>query len=289
MKILGAAVAIPTIGNVSYSYSSAYAVGAARLALEQAGCLPSELDLIVSLSISPNRIVDDPAIAGPRLAHPVQRDLGARHATVFDLLDADWTIALDFAQSHCRWLGYQRALVVRAEALADVECVDASGFADGAGAIVLTSGGQDRRHISGYADIGGETFVSLDAIAARCRDANGPVARFESRFDVATGRFDAERDALSTAVRTVMDEMRSRVPSPVDVLFHESWLGAPTSVDDGVEVVGGAPAIPSPFQLPAWLAGCVAESRRACSANCSVAALTLDVFRQRVACSTMEV
>ncbi|MBN3819830.1 hypothetical protein G3N57_25930, partial [Paraburkholderia sp. Se-20369] len=105
MKILGAAVSIPDPAITAQSCANDYAVKAARQALLQAGCLPSELDLIVSLSISPSRMADAPSIAGPRLAHPVQRDLRARHAAVFDLLDADWTLALDLAQSHCRQLG----------------------------------------------------------------------------------------------------------------------------------------------------------------------------------------
>ncbi|MGY4730732.1 hypothetical protein [Burkholderia pyrrocinia] len=289
MKILGAAVSIPVAIDDLQSYSSGYAVSAARLALDQAGCLPSELDLIVSLSISPSRIVDDPAIAGPRLAHPVQRDLRARNAAVFDLLDADWTLALDFAQSHCRWLGYRHALVIRAEALADVEHADSSGFADGAGAIVLTTGNPNRCHVSSYADLGGLALASVDEISARHLDATCPVARFESRFDVATGRFDAERSEFSPAVRTVVDEVCNRTIRPVTMLFHESWLGAAISINDGVDHVEGARDIPNPFQLPAWLAGCVAESRGARDAEHTVAALTLDVFRQRVACSTMEV
>ena len=289
MKILGAAVTIPGEIHDLQSFASGYALGAARLAMDQAGCLPSELDLIVSLSISPSRIVDDPAIAGPRLAHPVQRDLRARHAVVFDLLDADWMLALDFAQSHCRWLGYRRALVVRAEALADVERACDSGFADGAGAIVLTAGSADRRHVSRYADVDAPAFASLEEIPAHGLDGTHELARFESRFDAATGCFGTEADALSAAVRTVVGEMRDHAAEPVAALFHESWLGVATAIDDGIDHVEGARDIPNPFQLPAWLAGRVAESRGTRFAERTVAALTLDVFRQRVACSTMEV
>ena len=253
-------MSIPGKVKDSQSYASDYAIGAARLALDQADCLSSELDLIVSLSISPSRIADDPAIAGPRLAHPVQRSLRAKHATVFDLLDADWTLALDFAQSHCRWLGYRNALVIRAEALADIENADCSGFSDGAGAIVLTTGSPDCRHVSSYADLGGLELASIDAISARQLDATRPVARFESRLDVATGQFDIGRSEFSAAVCTVLDDVRSRAIGPVAVLFHESWIGAVASVDDGIDHVEGARDIPNPFQLPAWLAECVTES-----------------------------
>ncbi|KVV10270.1 hypothetical protein [Burkholderia ubonensis] len=295
MKILGAAVALPGAATAAQPYANDYAVNAARQALLQAGCLPSELDLIVSLSISPSRLADAPSIAGPRLAHPVQRDLRARHAVVFDLLDADWTLALDLAQSHCRQLGYRRALVVRAEALADVEQVATSGFADGAGAIVLTPSGHDRGYASSYADLESPPFATLDALPARRVNGALSLARFESRFDQATGRFDGEPANAAAAVRGVVDEVQSRIDRRAATLFCESWLSGWPSIAAGaegespVDVVAGSADIPNPFQLPAWLASRVADSMSLRDDEHTVVAMTLDPFRPRIACSTMEV
>ncbi|KVM14378.1 hypothetical protein WL05_32250 [Burkholderia ubonensis] len=295
MKILGAAVALPGAATAAQPYANDYAVNAARQALLQAGCLPSELDLIVSLSISPSRLADAPSIAGPRLAHPVQRDLRARHAVVFDLLDADWTLALDLAQSHCRQLGYRRALVVRAEALADVEQVATSGFADGAGAIVLTPSGHDRGYASSYADLESPPFATLDALPARRVNGALSLARFESRFDHATGRFDGEPANAAAAVRAVVDEVQSRIDRRAATLFCESWLSGWPSIAAGaegelpVDVVAGSADIPNPFQLPAWLASRVADSKSLRDDEHTVVAMTLDPFRPRIACSTMEV
>ncbi|KVX22210.1 hypothetical protein WL02_06065 [Burkholderia ubonensis] len=295
MKILGAAVALPGAATAAQPYANDYAVNAARQALLQAGCLPSELDLIVSLSISPSRIADAPSIAGPRLAHPVQRDLRARHAVVFDLLDADWTLALDLAQSHCRQLGYRRALVVRAEALADVEQVATSGFADGAGAIVLTPSGHDRGYASSYADLESPPFATLDALPARRVNGALSLARFESRFDHATGRFNGEPANAAAAVRAVVDEVQSRIDRRAATLFCESWLCGWPSIAAGaegelpVDVVAGSADIPNPFQLPAWLASRVADSMSLRDDEHTVVAMTLDPFRPRIACSTMEV
>ncbi|KVH74718.1 hypothetical protein WJ41_00160 [Burkholderia ubonensis] len=295
MKILGAAVALPGAATAAQPYANDYAVNAARQALLQAGCLPSELDLIVSLSISPSRLADAPSIAGPRLAHPVQRDLRARHAVVFDLLDADWTLALDLAQSHCRQLGYRRALVVRAEALADVEQVATSGFADGAGAIVLTPSGHDRGYASSYADLESPPFATLDALPARRVNGALSLARFESRFDHATGRFDGEPANAAAAVRAVVDEVQSRTDRRAATLFCESWLSGWPSIAAGaegelpVDVVAGSADIPNPFQLPAWLASRVADSKSLRDDEHTVVAMTLDPFRPRIACSTMEV
>ncbi|KVV38026.1 hypothetical protein WK81_24650 [Burkholderia ubonensis] len=295
MKILGAAVALPGAATAAQPYANDYAVNAARQALLQAGCLPSELDLIVSLSISPSRLADAPSIAGPRLAHPVQRDLRARHAVVFDLLDADWTLALDLAQSHCRQLGYRRALVVRAEALADVEQVATSGFADGAGAIVLTPSCHDRGYASSYADLESPPFATLDTLPARRVNGALSLARFESRFDHATGRFDGEPANAAAAVRAMVDEVQSRIDRRAATLFCESWLSGWPSIAAGVEgelpvdVVAGSADIPNPFQLPAWLASRVADSMSLRDDEHTVVAMTLDPFRPRIACSTMEV
>ncbi|KWC27813.1 hypothetical protein WL50_03910 [Burkholderia ubonensis] len=295
MKILGAAVALPGAATAAQPYANDYAVNAARQALLQAGCLPSELDLIVSLSISPSRLADAPSIAGPRLAHPVQRDLRARHAVVFDLLDADWTLALDLAQSHCRQLGYRRALVVRAEALADVEQVATSGFADGAGAIVLTPSGHDRGYASSYADLESPPFATLDALPARRVNGALSLARFESRFDHATGRFDGEPANAAAAVRAMVDEVQSRIDRRAATLFCETWLSGWPSIAAGaegelpVDVVAGSADIPNPFQLPAWLASRVADSMSLRDDEHTVVAMTLDPFRPRIACSTMEV
>ncbi|KVO96454.1 hypothetical protein WL21_02240 [Burkholderia ubonensis] len=295
MKILGAAVALPGAATAAQPYANDYAVNAARQALLQAGCLPSELDLIVSLSISPSRLADAPSIAGPRLAHPVQRDLRARHAVVFDLLDADWTLALDLAQSHCRQLGYRRALVVRAEALADVEQVATSGFADGAGAIVLTPSVHDRGYASSYADLESPPFATLDALPARRVNGALSLARFESRFDHATGRFDGEPANAAAAVRAMVDEVQSRIDRRAATLFCESWLSGWPSIAAGaegelpVDVVAGSADIPNPFQLPAWLASRVADSMSLRDDEHTVVAMTLDPFRPRIACSTMEV
>ncbi|KWE76621.1 hypothetical protein WL77_32175 [Burkholderia ubonensis] len=295
MKILGAAVALPGAATAAQPYANDYAVKAARQALLQAGCLPSELDLIVSLSISPSRIADAPSIAGPRLAHPVQRDLRARHAVVFDLLDADWTLALDLAQSHCRQLGYRRALVVRAEALADVEQAATSGFADGAGAIVLTPSGHDRGYASSYADLESPPFATLDALPARRVNGALSLARFESRFDHATGRFDGEPANAAAAVRAMVDDVQSGIDRRAATLFCESWLSGWPSIAAGaagelpVDVVAGSADIPNPFQLPAWLASRVADSMSLRDDEHAVVAMTLDPFRPRIACSTMEV
>src|SRR5207302_6919420 len=77
------------------------ALAASRRALAQAGREAEEIDLILSVSTSVDHIALAPEVMGPRLCHPLQRELGARRAFVFDLLDAEWTLALDVARGFC--------------------------------------------------------------------------------------------------------------------------------------------------------------------------------------------
>ncbi|AHI68390.1 hypothetical protein [Burkholderia thailandensis] len=293
MKILGAGIAVPGGAAHAPAFANDYALKAARLALSKARCLPSELDLIVSLSVSPNRMADAAPIAGPRLAHPVQRDLRASNAAVFDLLDADWTLALDLVQSHCRQLGYRRALVVKAEALADVDGAEAGGYADGAGAIVLSPGRGDRYHAS-YADLDAPSLATLAGVSARHAHETGVVARFDGGFDSAAGRFRAVPRNADAAVREVVGNVRSKVGAPVSALFRESWLRGWLEDDagfasalraDAIDMIDGEAGTPPAFQLPAWLAT-RASGRGGAQV---VAALTLDAFKPRIACIAMEV
>jgi 3-Oxoacyl-[acyl-carrier-protein (ACP)] synthase III len=296
MKILGAGIAVPgSSGQDALAYACDYAVKAARRALSKARCLASELELIVSLSVSPSRMADAPCIVGPRLAHPVQRDLRATNAAVFDLLDADWTLALDFAQSHCRQLGYRRALVVRADTFADAEGKASSGLSDGAGAIVLTAGHIDRFHAS-YADLDAPILVSLDAVPARHTHETGIVARFHGLFDAAAGRFTAQPVNAQAAARAVVHDVQSRIDAARFELFRESWLSGWLSADEGFEsacegdqLIDGAADIPPAFQLPAWLAMRTSDATPVRRDAQTVFALTLDVFKPRVACIAMEV
>jgi 3-Oxoacyl-[acyl-carrier-protein (ACP)] synthase III len=297
MKILGAGIALPRASSRDASACACdHAVKAARRALSNARCLASELDLIVSLSVSPSRIADAPRIVGPRLAHPVQRDLRATHAAVFDLVDADWTLALDFAQSHCRQLDYRRALVVRAEALADTEGSASSGLSDGAGAIVLTTNKKDS--FAAYADIDAPAFVRLDGVSARHSHETGMVARFAGSFDESAGYFAVRADAMRAALRALVLGMRSTLDAKRFVAFHESWLRGwllpPAEKEFGFgrgcdELIGGAVGVPPAFQLPAWLSTRTSSDAPAPCDAPTVVVMTLDVFKPRVACIAMEV
>lgn len=123
--------------------------------LSFANCRPDQIDLIISLSVSLSHFVENTKIVGPRITNPVQKELQADNAYVFDLLGSDWVFALDLAQTYGTQLGYKRVLIVRGECSAHSIAADAdSGFdiADGAAAILLdlsheTTDGDGMRYI----------------------------------------------------------------------------------------------------------------------------------------------
>ena len=112
------------------------ATRAAQKALDVADILPSELDLIIVATATPEHIF-------PSTASLVQDRLGAINAGAFDLSAAcsGFVYALDVAASKIRTGSVQTALVIGAETLSRVVDWADRGtcilFGDGAGAVVL--------------------------------------------------------------------------------------------------------------------------------------------------------
>jgi 3-oxoacyl-[acyl-carrier-protein] synthase-3 len=109
---------------------------AAREALERAEVLPSELDLIILGTSSPDRPF-------PAAACILQGQLGADRAMAFDVLAAcsSWLYAASIAERYIAAGGVRRALVVGSEVLSRILDYTDRGtcilFGDGAGAAVL--------------------------------------------------------------------------------------------------------------------------------------------------------
>lgn len=121
-------------------FSLDFALSACDQAISQSSITPDKIDLIISMSISPSHLVKQSQICGPRLGNPVQRELQADNAYVFDLLAADWAFAIDAAHNFCSQMGWNTALLVRAEASAMGMTADfESGFdvVDGGGVLLL--------------------------------------------------------------------------------------------------------------------------------------------------------
>jgi 3-oxoacyl-[acyl-carrier-protein] synthase-3 len=117
-------------------YTSQFAVAAARQAIEQARIDPSEIDLLICATVTPDQIL-------PSTGCIIQTELGAHRAAAFDLAAAcsGFLYGLTLANTMIRTGQTRYALVIGAELLTRyVDYTDRGTcviFGDGAGAAVL--------------------------------------------------------------------------------------------------------------------------------------------------------
>ncbi len=116
--------------------ASDLAVGAARLAIEAAGCQPQDIDLIVLATSTPDMVF-------PSTACIVQAKLGIVGCPAFDVqaVCSGFVYALTVAEALIRTGSARRALVIGAEVFSRILDFNDRGtcvlFGDGAGAVVL--------------------------------------------------------------------------------------------------------------------------------------------------------
>ncbi len=116
--------------------TSDIATKAAKIALERAGVLAQDLDLIIVATISPDMFI-------PSVSCLVQSNLDADNAACFDINVAcsGFVYALEIANGMMKSMNYKNALIIGAEVLSKVIDWTDRGtcilFGDGAGAAVL--------------------------------------------------------------------------------------------------------------------------------------------------------
>src|SRR6266545_7562149 len=117
-------------------YTSQFAVRASREAIERAGIDPTEIDLILCATVTPDQIL-------PSTACLIQAELGANKAAAMDIVAAcsGFLYGLTLADTMIRGGQSKYALVIGAEILTQyVDYTDRNTcvlFGDGAGAAVL--------------------------------------------------------------------------------------------------------------------------------------------------------
>ena len=181
---------------------------AARLALENAGMKPEEIELIIAATISPDQIM-------PSTSCEIQRQIGAANATCFDLNAActGFLFALNTAQAYIGQGICRTALVIGAETLSDLTnwqdrstCIL---FGDGAGAAVLKA--DDAGLYAQVTHSNGEKGSVLTCASRNRRiyenDAHGPETYM---------RMDG-REVFKFAV--------SKVPEAIEELLEKTGLG----------------------------------------------------------------
>ncbi len=142
MRILTSAVNRPAHSDMAIDAL----LPAVHHALGQAGLQAADIDMIVTMSVSPDHLAIDPAIIGPRIGHPLQMRLAADRAYVFDLMDASVAKAMHVADIFGFQQGYRRVLFARAECGHGLRPDTGSGFTvpDGAMAMVCEPTGRSR-------------------------------------------------------------------------------------------------------------------------------------------------
>ncbi len=127
-------------------YTSLFAVKAARQAIERARIDPSEIDLLICATVTPDQIL-------PATGCLIQAELGAHNAAAFDVVAAcsGFLYGLTLVNTMIRTGQSRYALVIGAEVLTRyVDYTDRATcviFGDGAGAAVLGPASGERRGI----------------------------------------------------------------------------------------------------------------------------------------------
>lgn len=124
-------------------YTSMFAVRAAKQAIERAGLEPTDIDLLLCATVSPDQIL-------PSTGCIIQAELGAHKAAAMDVVAAcsGFLYGLTLADAMIRTGQSKNALVIGAEVLTQyVDYTDRQTcvlFGDGAGAAVLSASNSDR-------------------------------------------------------------------------------------------------------------------------------------------------
>lgn len=156
--------------------TTSMSVAAAKQAMQQANLLAEEIDLILAATLTPDNIL-------PTLSCEIQRELGAVHATAFDIGAAcsGFLFALNTAYAYIKSGLYKNVLVVGAEVLSKVmdwndrsTCVL---FGDGAGAAIVRDIPTETQGIHGF--IQGSDGAKGMALSLAGRRVNNPCIKNE--------------------------------------------------------------------------------------------------------------
>jgi 3-oxoacyl-[acyl-carrier-protein] synthase-3 len=182
-------------------------VQAARTALERAGLAPTDVDLLIVATVTPDYVI-------PATSCVVQHKLGAINAAVFDVVAActGFIYALHVGYSMLAGGGYRNALVIGADTLSRVTDYTDRGtcvlLGDGAGAVLLAPSPEERGFLSFYlrADGSGVELLNVPA-GGSCRPTTEETVRAREHFIRMNGSeiFKFAVRVMEEAVVTALD------------------------------------------------------------------------------------
>ncbi len=204
----------------SDEYLSQYATRAGKEALERAGVAPSQVDLILCATVTPDMIT-------PSTACFVQESLQARKASAFDLAAgcSGFLYALTTAQAFIESGLARTVLVIGGEILSRyinwddrTTCVI---FADGAGAAVLTAGSGEAGVLSSRMHSDGSLAELITIPGGGCRY---PATEESVRLRLNTIKMKGN-ETFKVAVRSIEEVSREAIaeaglaPGDIDVFI----------------------------------------------------------------------
>ncbi len=179
-----------------------------------------DIDMILSISISPDHLFKTREMAAPRLCHPIQRELGAENAFVFDLIDADWTMAIELAEGFASQQGYKHILIVRTEVTSPSVYPDLTSgfdFVDGVGVLLVAP--SELKSDATYHKIAGKNLQNAEIRML------SPIKMVQGKMK-ASFHFPYHENTIQTLNMALM-QLLDRFESENDFNFEtivESWI-----------------------------------------------------------------
>ncbi len=187
--------------------------------LEEVNFNPLDIDLILNITLTPDRLFQDKTIGVPRVAHPIHYLIKAENAFVIDIHESDWNTAFAIAKSFMVDQDRKNVLIVRTEFLhSSVHPDYESGFniPDGVAAILAE---QDNDTIA-------VDYQELDTDDVFCRYDMIPkgkeLAEEQFRSKLTCKADDKYVEDLNRTGQEFLNKMLER--HEVDGVVFESWF-----------------------------------------------------------------
>ena len=218
--------------------TSDLALEAAQKALDHAGVLPDEIDLVLVATITPD-------MAFPSTACLLQHKLGLRKVACFDLEAAcsGFLYALDVADAMLTSGRYRKALVVGAEKMSSImdwedrtTCVL---FGDGAGAAVLSKEGDGPSLLGFYCGADGSNPSLLcQPAGGSALPASPETLSSRKHFLKMNGReiFKSAVRVMESSCRTLLKEQNLDISDVSLVIPHQANMRIVESLSQRLEV-----------------------------------------------------
>jgi 3-oxoacyl-[acyl-carrier-protein] synthase-3 len=218
--------------------TSDLALEAAQRALDHAGMLPNEIDLVLVATITPD-------MAFPSTACLLQHKLGLRKVACFDLEAAcsGFLYALDVADAMLTSGRYKKALVVGAEKMSSImdwedrtTCVL---FGDGAGAAVLSKGGDGPALLGFYCGADGSNPSLLcQPAGGSALPASPETLSSRKHFLKMNGReiFKSAVRVMESSCRTLLEQQNLDISDVSLVIPHQANMRIVESLSQRLEV-----------------------------------------------------